>query len=86
MQYSRCISAGPKREAQAEIRTLLTQLKLCNLLLVAILLQFTLGAVTILSLIAIPVAVAHQLGALVLVCILLATLVSFGLGSATENE
>jgi heme a synthase len=78
---------GPGTAIWARSRaTTPVQLRLCNLLLVVILLQFTLGAFTILSLIAIPVAVAHQLGALVLVCILLATLVSFGLGSPTENE
>lgn len=62
------------------------QTRLCNLLILTIALQFTLGAFTILSLIAIPVAVSHQLGALALVCLLLATLFSFGLGKTTASE
>jgi len=57
------------------------QKRLCIALGLGILAQFTLGALTILKLISIPIAVAHQLGALLICCLILANLVAFGLGT-----
>jgi cytochrome c oxidase assembly protein subunit 15 len=62
------------------------QKRLCTALGLAVLVQFTLGAFTILKLIAIPIAVAHQLGALALAGLILATGIAFGWGKPEWGE